>query len=118
MSFELSRDGRWSITLKGVQCHHKCLNLNQLAILVYGAKRAFMFFARIQTKNQKTCKLGILQWKIYEPKEHQFVFGNLLVNFPTKTRTSQSKQDIQIFDKSCLIQSFTPHNYEEACPPY
>jgi len=77
-----------------------------------------MLFERIQTKNQKTCKLGILQWKIYEPKEHQFVFGSLLVNFPTKTRTSQSKQDIQIFDKSCLIQSFTPHNYEEACPPY
>ncbi len=62
MGGDLLHSKGYNVTING-------LNLNQLAILVYGVQRAFMFFARIQKKNQKTCKLRILQWKIYEPKE-------------------------------------------------
>ncbi len=54
MGGDLLQSKGYNVTING-------LNLNQVAILVYGVQKAFDFFARIQTKNQKTCKLGILQ---------------------------------------------------------
>jgi hypothetical protein len=63
-------DERWSITFKGLQIIIKGLNPNNIPKSIYKVQWTFMFFAKIQTKNQKThCKLGILKCNIYdEPK--------------------------------------------------